>query len=311
MAKKRADEDIVNEEVKDSKDEEMWLKKAKNKFKSFEITGNEVEGEEKIRKINNGKKQETMTEEGKKNNNKINNDKFDGELKDMRLGMRDEEGKEAWQKAGKKYENPFKKEMEGNNNNNNNEVEVKKKYVAGKIRIIEGPVGPIPKMIEIDCGGKKKPEPKRRNVGKGKKKLRKKRVFGIGLGTMISTQLEEEIGNLNEATMVVRDERTQEDETEEAEEEEEDETEEAVEGEDVEGGRRDIEDEEEEEMGEEDDNDEGMGVARMLTMNSGTGAEMSMGEEVDSGNTDQDADGVVIATGRSGAARKEERTETA
>ena len=52
MAKKRIDEDIVNEEIKDPKDEEMWLKKTKNKFKPFEILGNEVEREEKIRKIN-------------------------------------------------------------------------------------------------------------------------------------------------------------------------------------------------------------------------------------------------------------------
>ena len=30
MAKKQADKDIVNEEDKDTKDEEMWMKKAKN-----------------------------------------------------------------------------------------------------------------------------------------------------------------------------------------------------------------------------------------------------------------------------------------
>ena len=102
MAKKRTDEDIVNEETKDTKNEEMWLKKTKNKFKPFEIMGNEVEGDEKIRKINNGKKQESTIEEGKGINKKINNDKFDGKLTDLRLGMRDEEGKEAWQRAGKK-----------------------------------------------------------------------------------------------------------------------------------------------------------------------------------------------------------------
>ena len=130
MAKIQADEDIVIEGINDSKDEEMWRKKTKNKIKPFEILENEVDGEEKIRKINKEKKQDSTTEEGKGNNNKINNDKIDGEIKDMRLGMWEEEGKEAWQKAGKKNENPFKKETEEENNNNNKEVEGKKKYVA-------------------------------------------------------------------------------------------------------------------------------------------------------------------------------------
>ena len=219
MERKQAVEDFTKEGSKCSKDEEMWLKKTKNKFKPFEIVGNEVEGEEKIRKITKGKNKETTTEEDKEMKNKINNDKFEGEIKDLRWGKDGKEGKEAWRENGEKNENPFKKGAGENNNNNNNnkEDEGKKKYVAGKVRIIEGMEGPIPKMIELNGEGKKKVEIKRKKGGKGKKKLRKPKVFGDKMG-QTSTQLEEETateGNQDGTMMGGGDEMTQDDEVEE------------------------------------------------------------------------------------------------
>ena len=190
MEQKTNFEDIGDEPRELRKDEGKWLKKAKNKFKAGENTEGGSEEDEKKRKDGKGKEEEITQGKSRKMIKKVsnnNNKKIGGKGIEERDN---EEENEKWMDSKGKKGNPNeKRESKDNNNNATQGLQEKKKYVAGKVRIVEGTEGPTPKMIEIGNrkGGKKKV------LGKGKSKKRAgKKGWVMDTGVEV-TQLESEV----------------------------------------------------------------------------------------------------------------------
>ena len=143
-------EDIENGPRKVENNERNWLKKVKNKFKAGESPEIVSEEDEKKRKDGKGKEEEIIQGKNRKmikkannnNNKKINGDRIEE--------MDNEEENGRWiDSKGKKGNTYEKRENKDNNNISTQGLQEKKKYVAGKMRIVEGAEGPTPKMIEV------------------------------------------------------------------------------------------------------------------------------------------------------------------
>ena len=221
MERKQATENLGNDPSEVERSEDKWSKRAKNKFKEEKKAGIDPEEEEKIRGIIKGKMEEAMG--GKDNNNNNKNNKMKANVKKGEtMGARDEEEEGKWEKA--KLGNKDMETKNDNNNNKNNKDKEEgegqgkgKKFVEGKIRLVEGENGPEPKKIEI--GGKRKGE-RKKTVGKGKSKRRVGRrtsalIVGAGTSTQLetdSTTLDGGLARVDELTQIEGTTETDEDE---------------------------------------------------------------------------------------------------
>ena len=107
-----------------------------------------------IKKRKDGKGKEMESDQGKnrkmikKANNNNNKGRYgiESERKDS------EEENMRWKDSKGLVENPRKLEGKKDNNDGTRQIQQeKKKFVAGKLRIVEGLEGPTPKMIEVEA----------------------------------------------------------------------------------------------------------------------------------------------------------------
>ena len=148
MEQKTGSEDITTGSNKVENNEGKWIRRGKIKFKDGEKSEIDSETEGKIREKIKGKMEGST--QGNNNNNKQNDKIKRANVKLAgKTGTRDEEEERKWEGAKAKNE-----EREGKNDKNNNNRKdgeendgnnKKKKFVEGKIRLIEGREGPEPK----------------------------------------------------------------------------------------------------------------------------------------------------------------------
>ena len=150
MDRKTGFEDVETEPRELEKNEGNWLKKAKIKFKAGEISEINTEEDEKKRK--GGKEKEMESDQGKNRKmiKKANNNDNKGSHGVGRERDISEEEKLRWKDSKGPTKNPEKLgENKANNDIIGQDQQGKKKFVAGKLRIVEGIDGPTPKMIEV------------------------------------------------------------------------------------------------------------------------------------------------------------------
>ena len=143
--------DIENGPRKLEENEESWFKKTKIKFKAGE--NSQIDSEEDEKKRKDGKEKEMESNQGKNrkmikkanNNNKKGSYEAESERNDS------EEENRRWKDSKGLAKNPKKLgENKDNNDARGHERLEKKKFVAGKLRIVDGVDGPTPKMIEVE-----------------------------------------------------------------------------------------------------------------------------------------------------------------
>ena len=160
MEQRTDSEDITTGSGKVENNEGNWIRRGKIKFKDGEKSEIDSETEERIREKIKGKMEGST--QGNNNNNKQNDKIKRANVKiGGKTGSRDEGEEGKWK--GAKGENEEREGKNDKNNNNKKDGEgndgnnKKKKFVEGKIRLIEGRGGPEPAKaasgLQAPCQG--------------------------------------------------------------------------------------------------------------------------------------------------------------
>ena len=154
MDRKTGFEDIVDEPRELEKNEGNWLKKVKIKFKAGESPQFDSEEDEKKRKDGKGKEMDSDQGKNRKMIKKANNNNKGRHGVENERKISEEENL-RWKDSKGQTEYPKKiGDKKANNINIGQDQQGKKKFVAGKLRIVESLDGPTPKMIEVEADQK-------------------------------------------------------------------------------------------------------------------------------------------------------------